>query len=215
MSFIVSVIFSFFYGWKLTLVILSCAPLIILSTAFVSKMQASLTKKELKAYSKAGSVAEEVLGSIRTVVAFGGEKKELERYSNRLIPAEKNGRKKGVYSGIGGGFMWLIIYCCYALAVRVYKILEKFIPIIFYTFQFWYGISLILEDRGKVDKEYTPAVLIIVVRSLHNFIGFVKFIGLILAIWSVSWCTKLGFNCSTSRSLLHCNGVRRINIQYH
>lgn len=33
MSFIISVIFSFFYGWKLTLVILSCAPFIILSTA--------------------------------------------------------------------------------------------------------------------------------------------------------------------------------------
>jgi ABC-type multidrug transport system fused ATPase/permease subunit len=33
MSFIISVVFSFFYGWKLTLVILSCAPFIIISTA--------------------------------------------------------------------------------------------------------------------------------------------------------------------------------------
>lgn len=99
MSFIISVIFSFFYGWKLTLVILSCAPLIIISTAVVAKMQSSLTEKELKSYSKAGSVAEEVLSSIRTVVAFGGEKKELERYSQRLEPAEKNGKKKGIYSG--------------------------------------------------------------------------------------------------------------------
>lgn len=143
MSFVISVIFSFFYGWKLTLVILSCAPLIIISTAVVAKMQSSLTEKELKSYSKAGSVAEEVLGSIRTVVAFGGEKKELERYANRLKPAEMNGKKKGVYSGIGGGLMWFIIYCCYALA-------------------FWYGISLILDDRDKIDKDYTPAVLVIV-----------------------------------------------------
>lgn len=143
MSFVISVIFSFFYGWKLTLVILSCAPLIIISTAVVAKMQSSLTEKELKSYSKAGSVAEEVLGSIRTVIAFGGEKKELERYTSRLLPAEKNGKKKGVFSGIGGGLMWFIIYCCYALA-------------------FWYGISLILEDRDKIDKDYTPAVLIIV-----------------------------------------------------
>ena len=143
MSFVISVIFSFFYGWKLTLVILSCAPLIILSTAVVAKMQSSLTEKELKSYSKAGSVAEEVLGSIRTVVAFGGQEKELERYANYLKPAEINGKKKGVYSGIGGGLMWFIIYCCYALA-------------------FWYGISLILDDRDKIDKDYTPAVLIIV-----------------------------------------------------
>ncbi|XP_055537427.1 multidrug resistance protein homolog 49 [Wyeomyia smithii] len=143
MSFVISVIFSFFYGWKLTLVILSCAPIIILATAIVAKMQSTLTEKELKAYSSAGAIAEEVLGSIRTVVAFGGERKELERYKSRLSSAEDNGRKKGLFSGIGGGIMWFIIYCCYALA-------------------FWYGISLILEDRGKDVKDYTPAVLIIV-----------------------------------------------------
>lgn len=143
MSFVISVIFSFLYGWKLTLVILSCAPIIIISTAIVAHMQSSLTEKELKAYSKAGTVAEEVLSSIRTVIAFGGQKKELLRYEERLKPAEKNGKKKGIYSGFGGGLMWFIIYCCYALA-------------------FWYGISLILEDRDKIDKDYTPAVLIIV-----------------------------------------------------
>ena len=143
MTFILNVIFAFFYGWKLTFVILAFAPLIILSTALVSRMQSSLTEKELKSYSKAGAVAEEVLGSIRTVVAFGGENKELERYEERLKPAEKNGKKKGIYSGIGGGLMWFIIYCCYALA-------------------FWYGISLIIDDRDKIDKDYTPAVLIIV-----------------------------------------------------
>lgn len=38
MSFTISVIFSFFYGWKLTLVILSCAPIIILATAIVAKV---------------------------------------------------------------------------------------------------------------------------------------------------------------------------------
>lgn len=31
------------------------------------------------AYAKAGAVAEEVLAAIRTVIAFGGQKKELER----------------------------------------------------------------------------------------------------------------------------------------
>ena len=39
------------------------------------KLGAILTSKELKAYAKAGAVAEEVLGSIRTVTVFGGQKK--------------------------------------------------------------------------------------------------------------------------------------------
>ena len=34
----------------------------------------------MTAYGKAGSIAEEVLSSIRTVVAFGGQEKEVERY---------------------------------------------------------------------------------------------------------------------------------------
>lgn len=40
------------------------------------------TDHELKAYAKAGSVVDEVISSIRTVAAFGGEKREVERLVN-------------------------------------------------------------------------------------------------------------------------------------
>jgi ATP-binding cassette subfamily B (MDR/TAP) protein 1 len=33
-----------------------------------------------------------------------------------LRPAEVNGKKKGLFSGLGGGIMWVIIYGLYALA---------------------------------------------------------------------------------------------------
>ncbi|XP_039305776.1 multidrug resistance protein homolog 49 isoform X2 [Solenopsis invicta] len=142
-SFFASVIISFVYGWKLTLVMLSCAPIIIIATAIVAKVQSSLSAMELAAYGQAGSVAEEVLAAIRTVIAFNGEQKEVERYSEKLGPAEKTGIRRGMWSGIGGGVMWLIIYFSYALA-------------------FWYGVQLILDDRPKEVREYTPAVLVIV-----------------------------------------------------
>ena len=45
------------------------------------QLAASMTSKELNAYAKAGAVAEEVLGAIRTVVAFGGQSKELDRWA--------------------------------------------------------------------------------------------------------------------------------------
>lgn len=38
MSFVTAVIISFAYGWELTLVILSCAPVIIATTAVVAKV---------------------------------------------------------------------------------------------------------------------------------------------------------------------------------
>lgn len=77
------------------------------------------------------------------MVAFGGEEKELERYKSNLANVEKDGIRKGLVAGIGNGITWFIVYCIYAIA-------------------FWYGINLILNDRMKEDKTYTPAVLIIV-----------------------------------------------------
>lgn len=38
-----------------------------------------MTSKELESYAKAGAIAEEVFGAIRTVVAFGGQEKEAKR----------------------------------------------------------------------------------------------------------------------------------------
>ena len=37
------------------------------------------TIKEQNAYAQAGSVAEEVLPAVKTVAAFGGEEKEIDR----------------------------------------------------------------------------------------------------------------------------------------
>lgn len=147
MTFVMGIVASFIYGWKLTLVVLTCSPFIIISTALVAKIQSSLAQKELKAYSDAGGVAEEVFSGIRTVMAFSGESKENERFSKLLVPAEVTGRKKGLYSGIGAGVMWLIIYCCMAIAI-------------------WYGVSLILDDRGLEERQYTPAVLVIVLFAI-------------------------------------------------
>ena len=143
MTFVLAIIASFLYGWQLTLVVLSCCPFIIISTAMVAKIQSTLTQKELQAYAGAGSVAEEVFAGIRTVFAFSGERKEEQRFSKLLVPAEKTGLKKGLYSGIGAGTMWFIIYCCYAIAM-------------------WYGVKLIVDERHDENRNYTPAVLVVI-----------------------------------------------------
>ncbi|PNF32773.1 hypothetical protein B7P43_G04483 [Cryptotermes secundus] len=139
-NFIISVIISFIHGWKLTLVVLCCAPVEIFAQAIVAKVQSSLTAQELDSYGDAGAVVEEVLSSLRTVVAFGGENKEVARYTENLRPATATGIKRGMFSGLGAGLMWFIIYCSYAIA-------------------FWYGVTLILESRENGDFEYTPGSL--------------------------------------------------------
>lgn len=48
---------------------------------FSSQLVKKYTQEALDSYALAGAVAEEVLSSIRTVIAFGGETKELDRWA--------------------------------------------------------------------------------------------------------------------------------------
>ncbi len=44
-----------------------------------------MTVKELQAYGKAGAVAEEVISSIRTVISYNGQEKEIQRWVCDII----------------------------------------------------------------------------------------------------------------------------------
>lgn len=129
-------IIGFTRGWKLTLVILAISPVLGLSAGIWAKILSSFTDKELQAYAKAGAVAEEVLAAIRTVIAFGGQKKELERYNNNLEEAKRLGIKKAITSNISIGAAFLLIYASYALA-------------------FWYGTSLVISKEYSIGQVLT------------------------------------------------------------
>ncbi|KAF5399852.1 hypothetical protein PHET_06290 [Paragonimus heterotremus] len=79
-------------------------PLVVIAFALFGGLMRYYTIKELGAYSRAGSISGEVLTVIRTVVAFGGEKKELHRYARELDAAEKVGIKKS--AAVGGALIF-------------------------------------------------------------------------------------------------------------
>ncbi|XP_044945696.1 ATP-dependent translocase ABCB1 [Mustela putorius furo] len=135
-TFFIGFIVGFTRGWKLTLVILAISPVLGLSAAIWAKILSSFTDKELLAYAKAGAVAEEVLAAIRTVIAFGGQKKELERYNKNLEEAKRIGIKKAITANISIGAAFLLIYASYALA-------------------FWYGTSLVLSHEYSIGQVLT------------------------------------------------------------
>ncbi|KAM5157180.1 ATP-binding cassette sub-family B member 5-like [Mantella aurantiaca] len=128
-TFVAGLLIGLINGWKLALVLMATGPVVAISTAISSKMLVSLTSKELTAYAKAGAVAEEVLSSIRTVVAFGGQEKEIKRYTNNLGEAKNIGIKKAITSQLAVGMMYFFIFSSYALG-------------------FWYGTMLVLSDEG-------------------------------------------------------------------
>lgn len=135
-SFVVSFIIGLSKGWKLTLVILAVSPVLGISAALFSMVLTSFTSKEQTAYAKAGAVAEEVISSIRTVFAFSGQEKEIERYHKNLEDAKQLGIKKAISANISMGVTFLFIYLSYALA-------------------FWYGSTLILNGEYTIGTVLT------------------------------------------------------------
>ena len=87
--FAASLVNAFIHGWELTLVIFSAMPVLILSVGVCASAVSFFAAKEQRIYGKAGSIAEEVLSSIRTVIAFGGEERETKRYSKQLVLARR------------------------------------------------------------------------------------------------------------------------------
>ncbi|XP_034509139.1 ATP-binding cassette sub-family B member 5 [Ailuropoda melanoleuca] len=135
-------------GWKLTLVTLSISPLIIASAAMFSRIIISLTTKELNAYSKAGAVAEEVLSSIRTVVAFGAQEKEIQRYTQNLKYAKDIGVRKAIASKLSLGAVYFFLNGTHGLG-------------------FWYGTSLILSGEPGYTIGTVLAVFFSVIYSSY------------------------------------------------
>ena len=73
-------LFALIKGWKLTLVLLAAAPLVVAAFNLTIKMTVKYTKEQILAYAEANSIAQEVLVAIRTVTAFNGQRKEQDRF---------------------------------------------------------------------------------------------------------------------------------------
>jgi len=107
---------AFIHGWKLTLVLLSMAPALLVVGGLFGKLAAEATTGGQDAYAKAGAVAEEALALIRTVVAFGGEASEAAKYDRLLRRAAKDEERRAHLTGVSVVVCMAILMGVYALA---------------------------------------------------------------------------------------------------
>jgi hypothetical protein len=69
-TFLGGFIIAFARGWLLSLVMLSSIPPAVMSAAAMSLVVSKLTTRSQLAYAEAGKVAEQTIGSIRTVIIY-------------------------------------------------------------------------------------------------------------------------------------------------
>ena len=146
--FVSGLIVAFTTSWKLTLVLFSVLPLMIIGAMFLTKAVQGGAKNASDAYAKAGGVSEEVLYQIKTVASFANFDYETERY-DKLVNLSKNiSITNGLKSGFGIGFIFLVLYGAYCLAV-------------------WYGSTLIFNGaiNNNSNKPFSGGDVLTVLLS--------------------------------------------------
>lgn len=90
----------------------------------------------MQTYGKAGAIAEEVISSIRTVLSYNGQEKEIHKYEQHLDDAKRCGMRKTFIICLSKGVTFFLLFCIYALG-------------------FWYGAKLIREEGYSIGNVFT------------------------------------------------------------
>lgn len=92
-TFVTAFVIGFVKYWKLTLILSSTMFAIMVVMGSGSRFIVKYNKKSLESYALGGTVAEEVVSSIRNATAFSTQDKLARQYDEHLAEAEKWGLK--------------------------------------------------------------------------------------------------------------------------
>ncbi|DBA02649.1 TPA: hypothetical protein N0F65_012021, partial [Lagenidium giganteum] len=101
-------------GWELALILLAFMPLLAFSAFASMRRLADATQTGIESYGKAGAVAQEALGNVRTVHMFNAIQHFVTKYGLALEESVNAGIRKGFAVGWGIGVMFFVLYCTYA-----------------------------------------------------------------------------------------------------
>ena len=115
-TFVTAFVIGFVKYWKLTLILTSTIFSIVLIMGGGSTFIVKYNKRSLEAYALGGTVAEEVISSIRNATAFSTQDKLARQYDRHLTEAEKWGLKVKVALGFMIAGMMCVVYLNYGLS---------------------------------------------------------------------------------------------------
>ncbi len=168
---IACILFGIVTAPKFAIVFLAFVPLMMFSMVMMITMIKKYTVEEFKAYGKAGQVAQEALGAVRTVVALGIHKKAVENYEKNLQVSERMAIKKGLTSGVfaataNGLFLFTfgvgIMYATYLVRVDcknegIGQVIPAFFCVVTSAFSIGQALGYLkdlAEAKGAAKKVY-------------------------------------------------------------
>ena len=142
-TFVTAFVIAFIKYWKLTLILSSTVFAIVIVMGAGSTFIIKYNKQSLESYALGGTVAEEVISSIRNATAFSTQDKLARQYDAHLVEAEKWGLKLKVALAIMISAMMGIIYFNYGLS-------------------FWMGSRFIVDGQMTLGEVLTIMLAIMI-----------------------------------------------------
>lgn len=109
-AFVSAFVLAFVTQWKLTLICSCIAPAIVIVMGASSTVEASIETKVLKVHAQAGSFAESILSSARTVQAFGLRSRLVKDFDGYMQQSRRLGNKKNLLFGCMFSAEYFIIF---------------------------------------------------------------------------------------------------------
>ncbi|GMH15734.1 hypothetical protein Nepgr_017575 [Nepenthes gracilis] len=120
---VAGLVIAFTANWILALIVLAVAPFMFSQGYFQAKFMKGFSADAKLMYEEASQVANDAVGSIRTVQSFCSEKKIMELYEQKCDGPKEHGVRLGLVSGIGFGFSFLALYCVNAFCFYIGAVL--------------------------------------------------------------------------------------------
>ncbi|KAF9242534.1 P-loop containing nucleoside triphosphate hydrolase protein [Melanogaster broomeanus] len=117
-AFLTGFILAYARNWRLALAMSSILPCIALTGGIMNKFVSKYMELSLKHIADGGTLAEEVISTIRTAHAFGTQKTLSALYNMHVEAARTVDAKAAAFQGGGLGLFFFVLYSAYALAFQ-------------------------------------------------------------------------------------------------
>ncbi|KAL5863141.1 hypothetical protein ACOSQ3_000655 [Xanthoceras sorbifolium] len=111
---VAGLVIAFIASWQLAFIILALLPLIGVNGYVQMKFMKGFSADAKMMYEEASQVANDAVGSIRTVASFCAEEKVMKLYKMKCEGPMKTGIRQGLISGAGFGLSFFLLFSVYA-----------------------------------------------------------------------------------------------------
>ncbi|KAH8078415.1 P-loop containing nucleoside triphosphate hydrolase protein [Cristinia sonorae] len=115
-SFVTGFVLAYIRSWRLALALSSIMPCIAITGSFMNKFAAKYMQQALKHGANSGTIAEEVISTVRTAQAFGTQNTLGDLYDTHLYKARTADLKAAAWHGGGLAVFFFVLYAAYGLA---------------------------------------------------------------------------------------------------